>query len=260
MRKTGYIGITGAKTYDESSKSLKIVREIGLPQTHRVMIGGLASYKGLAWGKVADTNQYVNPREFKHVLIPDRQFFNVLHYNSRSKGLTAQIERLLDLVEIADGVQLNIPWPDPDLLRRLRERYYTEVILQVSTEAAAMLGHEPGRIVAKLSEYEGLIDYALLDPSGGCGKSLDLAYITPILEACVTSRIDVGWGVAGGLGAGRLSALETLLDIYPKLSWDAQAKLRTTDGQKLDLAACRQYLLEGVEKLWKLPSRDSTCI
>ena len=123
-----------------------------------------------------------------------------------------------------------------------------------------MLGHDPRRIVARLAEYEGLIDYALLEPSGGVGKAFVPTYIAPILEACVASNLDIGWGVAGGLGAGRLSVLEPLLEICPELSWDAQARLRSADGQVLDLAACEQYLREGIALLHKQPGRGSTFI
>lgn len=258
MPRTAYIGVTGVKTNDETAKLLEIVRGIGLPPTHRVMIGGLASYKGLAWGTVADPSQYVLPDVLRTVLLPDRQLLNLLHYNSRAKGLVAQIEQLLDRVEVADGVQLNIPWPEPSIMRRLRNRYFADIVLQVSSEAAAMLGHEPGRIAAKLAEYEGVIDYALLDPSGGVGKPFDLGYISPILEAVADTDLDIGWGVAGGLGPGQLKKLEPLLHLCPTLSWDSQSRLRTPNGQALDLAACKQYLLEGVELLHKLPDRGST--
>lgn len=258
MSKTAYIGITGVKTEKESSKILEIVRGIGLPSTYRVMIGGLASYKGLSRGVVADPNQYVLPDELKTVFNPDRQLFNVVHYNSRAKGLVAQVERLLDCIEIADGIQLNIPWPEPSILRRLRDRYYTEVVLQISAEAAAMIGHEPTRIAAKLAQYEGVIDYALLDPSGGVGKAFNLRYMLPILEAVVGTGLDINWGVAGGLGPGQLEKLQPLFEICPSLSWDSQARIRTSDGRALDLAACEKYLVEGVEILHKLPGRGST--
>ncbi len=188
----------------------------------------------------------------------DPRVFNVLHYNSRAHGLVGQIERLLDEVGVVDGIQLNIPWPDPGLLRRLRERFYTEIILQVSTEAMNMLDNKPKRIAHELALYEGVIDYALLDPSGGVGKSIELSHISPILLECVRADLEMGLGVAGGFGAGRLTVLEQLLDICPNLSWDAQARLRTSDGQALDLAACERYMLEGIALLHKQPGRDST--
>ncbi len=260
MSKRAYIGITGVKNRKECENLLNTVREIDLPPSHRVMIGGLASYKGLAWGEVADPDQYAAHGQLETVFINDRQLFNVLHYNSRAGGLTAQVIYLLEKVNLVDGIQLNIPWPHPRLLRQLRERYYAEVILQVSAEAAAMLNHDPGRIAAKLTEYDGLIEYALLDPSGGFGKPFDPGYIAPILQAVVDSELNIGWGVAGGLGPGGLEKLEPLLQICPRLSWDAQAGLRTTDNQALDLAACESYLLEGIALLHKQPGQDSTAV
>ena len=51
----------------------------------------------------------------------------------------------------------------------------------------------------------------------------------------------MGIGVAGGLGPDTTASLEPLLERWPVLSWDAQARLRDQHDQ-LDLDACRKYL------------------
>jgi hypothetical protein len=248
MSKTAYIGITGVMSRSESKSLISSAR----------INGFFGSYKGLVWGQVSDPSQYIPQDELSNVFVDDPRVFNVLHYNSRAHGLLGQIERLLSNVEIADGIQLNIPWPDPAILRRLRERYYVEVILQVSAEAMNMLDNNPNTIAAKIRQYDGLIDYVLIDPSGGVGTEFELSRIVPILEDCIALGLDIGLGVAGGLRAGRLDVLKPLLKICPDLSWDAQAGLRTVDRQALDLAACERYMLEGIALLHKQPGRDST--
>jgi hypothetical protein len=259
MRNMAYIGITGIKTLAESHALARMTRELGLPETHCLMMGGLASYKGLKLGYVSDPKQYVLPYELNRSFLRHDRVLNIVHYNSKVEGLSGQLDELIRAIDRADGVQLNIPWPRPSVIRRLRVPSAI-VILQVSSAASAMLDHDPDRIAAKLAEYDGLIDYALIDPSGGVGRNFEPEYAVNALTALVASGLSICWGIAGGLGPGRLGVLEPLLEIYPELSWDAQARLRTVDGQALDLAACRQYLREGVALLNKLPGRGSTSL
>jgi hypothetical protein len=253
-----YIGITGIKTLSESQTLVRAMHEMGFPLSHHLMLGGLASYKGLRQGYVSDPAQYVMPAELNGALIGDRQVMNIVHYNSRYEDVLEQIREVMDIVGLADGIQLNIPWPEPDLLRQLRAETASIVILQVSATASEDVHHDPGLIAARLGEYEGFIDYALIDPSGGTGRAFEPEYAQSVLRSLVASGLDIKWGVAGGLGTGKLSGLEPLLQIYGDLSWDAQARMRTADGQRLDLAACEAYLREGVAMLHKLPGRGST--
>ena len=47
--------------------------------------------------------------------------------------------------------------------------------------------------------------------------------------------------------------LEPLLEIYPELSWYAQARLRAAQGSSLDLGARERYLREGIALIRKVP-------
>lgn len=256
MRKTAYIGITGVKSLDESSALLRLARDLPLPPSHRLMIGGLASYKSLRLGYVADPSQYILPTELNETLICDPQIMNIVHYNSRHDELLEQIRNVLEVVYNAEGIQLNIEWPNPEILRVLRNEGAPIVVLQVSAAASEVLDHDPVRLARRLAEYEGLIDYALIDPSGGTGQGFDPEYGEAVLSELVKTDLSIQWGIAGGLGPGRLDGLVPLLELYPELSWDAQARLRTTDGSALDLVACEQYMREGIALLHKLPERS----
>ena len=260
MRDLAYIGITGVKTFDESKRLAQLVRDLRLPLTHRLMVGGLASYKSLRLGYVSDPMQYVLPTELNRVLVQAPQVLNIVHYNSKIEGLRGQIADVLSVIHRAEGIQLNIPWPDPIILRAVKAELETTVILQVSTKASEQLDHDPVRIAAKLAEYEGLIDFALIDPSGGVGRGFEPKYAKDMLLTLVATELEIRWGIAGGLGPGRLSVLEPLLEIYPELSWDAQARLRKADRHSLDLGACEQYLREGIALIRKLPGRASTLL
>lgn len=235
-----YVGITGVTTRLQSEAISKYAEELGWPLTTQIMIGVLASYKGLR-GQLANPKQYPAVKQIGTVLINDRGFLNLVHYNSRADGLSAQLTEVLSDAIWADGVQLNIPWPHPDALRRFRNRTYMTVVQQISMRAYRMAGGTPGRMVKHLAAYEGLIEHVLIDPSGGTGHVFDVEYAKTVLAALVDSQLEFKWGIAGGLGMDNIGRLRPLLDIYPDLSWDAQARLRSADDQ-LDPGMWEPYL------------------
>lgn len=247
MNTKPYVGITGITSREQSKAILALADEIGWPRSHRLMIGALVSYRGLVWGEAANPKQYVPVDRIDEVLIGDGRLLNLVHYNSRAAGLFAQIRDVIKRVSYADGIQLNIAWPREDQLRRLRERIYTTVVLQVSSNAYRMLGNSPAALVGRLKAYEGLIEYVLVDPSGGIGRQFDLAYAEEILGALVESGLGMKWGIAGGLGSDNISRLEALVRIYPELSWDAQARLRKIPDDTLDMTKVRAYLEASAE-------------
>ena len=240
MRSKPYVGITGVTTRSQSEAISKYVEALGWPQATQVMVGVLASYKGLCRQPV-NRNQYPEVEQIGSVLINDRGLLNLVHYNSRADGLAAQLIELLSDAGWADGVQLNIPWPPPEVLRRFRSRTYMTVVQQISTRAYRMAGGTPERLVRSLSAYEGLIEYVLIDPSGGTGHAFDAEFAKSALTALVDSQLEFKWGIAGGLGTDNLERLRPLLDLYPGLSWDAQARLRTADD-RLDPGKWEPYL------------------
>jgi len=240
MRSKPYVGITGVTTRSQSEAISKYVEALGWPLTTQVMIGVLASYKSLC-GHLANPKQYPAVEQIGSVLINDRGLLNLVHYNSRADGLAAQLTEVLSDAIWADGVQLNIPWPRPEVLRRFRSRTYMTVVQQISTRAYRMAGGTTERLVRSLGAYEGLIEYVLIDPSGGTGHSFDAEYAKSVLKALVDSQLEFKWGIAGGLGTDNIERLRPLLDIYPDISWDAQARLRTADD-RLDPGKWESYL------------------
>lgn len=247
MRTKPYAGITGITTRSQSEAIIEIAEEIGWPRDYKLMIGALASYKGLAFGKLANPNQYVYVDDIDTILIGDSRVLNLVHYNSRAAGLFAQIRDVIKRVTYADGVQLNIAWPDRYQLQRLRERIYTTVVLQIGPNAYKMAG-DPLKLIVKLENYRGLIDYVLIDPSGGLGRSFDVGFATDVLGELIQADLGYRLGIAGGLGPDNVDKLEPLLSTFEgyALCWDAQSRLR--DGEdRLDLGRCRDYLEASAE-------------
>lgn len=242
MKTKPYVGITGVTSIVQSEAIAGYAELLGWPRTHKVMVGALASYKGLR-GRSANPRQYVGVDQIDSVFVNDRVCLNLIHYNSRANGLFAQLNELLSDARYVDGVQLNISWPWLDALRRLQSRFYTVITLQISSRAYQMIGGTPTRLVSTLAPYEGLIEYVLIDPSGGTGKDFDSHLAKVMLKTLVDSGLGMKWGIAGGLGRGKLERLRPLLEIDPGLSWDAQARLRTISDE-LDESLWKPYLEE----------------
>ncbi len=247
-----YYGITGVTTIEQSQALLRTVDRLGLPRTHQLMIGVLASYKSLARGSLADPKQYVPVNELNDVLVHDRRLLNTVHYNSRADGLVLQLGDLLGRVRYARGVQLNIAWPAPEVLDQWRSEFYIRVILQVGSRAYGEVGRTPVDLAKRLERYAGLVDYVLFDSSGGTGTPFDDGEASRVLCALVATELPMRWGIAGGLNPDNLAAkLQPLREIYPDLSFDAQGGLRDPLTKGLSLDRSRAFL----EAVWTLLSR-----
>ena len=104
MRRLAHIGITGVKTLTEPHRLGEIAGDLGLQESRCLTVGGLASYNSLRLGKILDPRQYVLPYGLNQAQICNLMLTDIVHYNSRYKGLPGQIEDLLDVVESADGI------------------------------------------------------------------------------------------------------------------------------------------------------------
>ena len=95
----------------------------------------------------------------------------------------------------------------------------------------------------RVKEYLGLVDYILLDPSGGRGESFHpeaMDWFLEDLQKEVGNKI--GLGVAGGLSAETLKQqIGPLVKKYPDLSIDAEGRLRD-ENDNLDLAKATLYI------------------
>ena len=214
-----------------------------------MMVGVLVSSKTLR----GETNDW--PRRYPKVgylgnIFTDHpQTLNLLHFNTRKTG---HIDEVLAELKFAQnkagphchGFQLNMPWPKPSLLEQYKATQFKckTVVLQCGGKALEAVGMSGSALATKLQEYRGLIDYALVDPSGGVGQEFDLA----LAEECFAYLEDLDWlvyGIAGGLEVGNLSRLNTLLQRHPDFSIDAEGRLRIKDSDELDIPAAIDYLL-----------------
>ena len=128
-------------------------------------------------------NRYPDPDKVAGIFPDHPLALNLVHYNTKTPEYL--FDEMVAVTQIAGpnfhGFQLNIAWPDPEALKRYRNYFHkVKIVLQVGQRAFLSVAESPEKLALKVkSEYTGLVDYVLLDPSGGLGKFFDPIYIAP---------------------------------------------------------------------------------
>jgi len=272
-----YIGLTGvtnpleaevvAETFD--SHQVEIYN-----QSYSPMIGVLVSgrtLKDVPPRKLLTPNiKYPNWRLLKSIFdqIKDRTF-TMIHYTTKERDtLPEQMVHLFkelykesnegELYETGAcrAVQLNVPWPQPASLERiLKEFPEMKIVLQLSrTVMGEMFLDELAR---RVSEYNGLVACALIDPSGGRGIEFDPKQSVKVYGAIKEKSPDLMLGFAGGFN-GR-NVLDKVVQLRKMLGEerfcvDAEGGLRNQNQyiDCLDLDKIRGYV-HGAVKAFSCP-------
>lgn len=241
MRPPSYIGLTGFTSRQQVALVLA-----GRPRnsTQLVMVGVLASDKSLR-GEPSNPKRYPNTREWKRIFSDRDHVLNLLHFNtSEPERLLAHMWLAKDLAgPFCNGFQLNVAWPDPGTLEEYRSIFNNDtIVLQCGTRALDVVGHDPLKLAKKLEVYQGLIDYVLVDPSGGRGIDFEYRAAFYLLDSLYASLPKVGLGIAGGLSATNVrERVRRLLGQFKHLSIDAEGRLRDSNDH-LDVVSARSYL------------------
>lgn len=204
MTAKAYVGVTGPVCVEET---IAICREFSLAgysmQTpHIPMLGFLVSDKTLR-GQETKNRRY--PEVWKIPYMLDRihgDVFTMIHYSTKEPdSLSDQVKQIFeDIYEegLCRAMQMNIVWPDIKQVTEVKRRY-PEMQLVFQASFRAMEGKSPKELADRISAYGDLIDYALIDPSGGRGEPFDVkssvAVYSELKQKCPGLRI----GFAGGL-------------------------------------------------------------
>ena len=181
----------------------------------------------------------------------------VLHFNTRSTTpVDAQLAELLERTAyfpsgLCRRVQLNVAAPPVAALERARRLHPgLELVLQVPLWRADL--RRSADLCDFVLPYAGLVDYVLLDPSGGRGAGADEALLAEIRLASEVLAGAFGLVLAGGLGgenaAGEIARFRAALGSIP-FSIDAEGRLRGGKaegrrvGDRVNVAKVRDYLL-----------------
>ena len=231
-----YLGITGVVTPGD----VEIIRECRAiaPPSHLVMAGVLVSGKTLK--HIPVTNRRYPKIDMAVRLVESLSLiggvFPAIHYNTGGddRSLLVQLRDLLDLFKgfkgFTGGLQLNVVKPDPSSIRIVREMFPdVKIILQVNGSSIGSR-RTPEKVAEYLRSYTGLMDYALIDFSGGNGKPSSPSLWYDILHHLgpMSKEHNFGLGVAGGLGPDGGS---TILEVHyhgplEPFSTDVESKVR----------------------------------
>lgn len=222
-----YIGITGFMTPEEVTNILKLT-----PLSERlIMIGALVSQKTLRGKPGKWPNRYPKIEKIKDIFPNSTRALNFIHYHT--KDVENLYEQLIRLTELGgsnlDGFQLNIAWPPSLAIHLYRSLHANKrIVLQIGGRAFKKINHSPEALASKIAEeYSSIIDYILLDASGGLGVPLNVELTLSYLRALKEKDLEnIGLGIAGGLCPATLHAIEPLIQEFPTVSIDAEGKLR----------------------------------
>jgi hypothetical protein len=241
-----YIGVTGFTSGEQVDQALICVPLSG----RRLMVGVLASSKTLAGMPNRWPQRYPPVREISSIFRSDPRCLNLVHYSTdHPKQFPEELCRIERLVgPRLHGFQLNIRWPDPELVEDYRRvsllTRRPKIVLQIGPAALREVG--PAQLRRRVQEYGTLIDDVLIDPSGGLGKPLKPGEVQSYLAALEGLR--PGIGVAGGLSAKRLGLLDPLRQFpgFSRLSIDAEGGLRDPETDELLGDEVQNYLLASI--------------
>lgn len=261
-RSQSYIGVTGPVTLQEVGHLVSTFEKntITLESNHQPMIGILVSEKTLNGMDVGNRRYPLFSQVPTLLEAASNKAFNTLHYNtSHKESLSDQVDALFSEQiyddNLSRGIQLNVVWPPIEELTKIKRSLPDlQVILQLSKNS---LKKGPQEVAERLTAYSDLVDYALLDPSGGAGRSFQPEEILPYYEAIHEMRPNVSLGIAGGFTGDnvghRIAEVRAILG-HSNFSIDAEGGLRdkVTDEYGDDLYNSRKvewYIEEAAKAL-----------
>ena len=247
-----YIGVTG---FTSPLEVLQVLDAVPQGARRKLMAGVLMSSKTMKGIPNKWPHRYPKPERVADIFIDDPRVLNFIHFNTKEPEQL--FEQMIEATEIGGpnlhGFQLNLKWPwvHPNILWVYKQRNPGKIlVLQAGETVLEFCEHIPTRLEAAAWYYDnGIVDYLLIDPSGGYGKPLDpkkgLEYLKSLnYVGGKGSRFlrQMEFGIAGGLSSDTLDYL--LADIakdFPNTSIDAEGKLRDANDD-LDIEKTKAYI------------------
>lgn len=244
-----YIGVTDVSQVSLSLNLCKLVEGSG----YKMHIGVMTNFDTMKNGIPPEKYQKVWRKRDQLAIsfVNHPSAFNVIHYADYKRNGRTTANVLRDVYqcggEYCHGIQLDMIWPAAQIMWDTKEVHpYMKFILQVGRSAMSDIIKDESdenslfRLSDKLNkEYSGVVDYVLIDFSGGEGIPFDTSKMLLILGHLHKHSPGFSYVVAGGLHASNLNLVNEVLRYFP-VSWDAQGRLRLTgssaDPIDMDLA------------------------
>jgi len=253
-----YVGITGPVNLQETKDICKEFQNAGyfFETTHIPMLGFLMSYKKLN-NQSLQNRRYPEFNELPELLqATNKNVLRMIHYNTKQTDtLSEQIEMIFDGLyetELCRSLQLNIVWPEINQVKKIKEKH-PDMLIVFQASHKAMEGRTPEQIAKGIKEYNGLIEYVLIDPSGGRGMPFDLETSLKIYSQIKEKNPNLTIGFAGGLSGENVAS--RVNDIIKKIGndfcIDAEGGLRDKLSEEygddtLNINKVKDYLQESI--------------
>ena len=250
MRPIAYIGITGFKEdYEVKDVAEQYLRRGFLgsgaeftQKTHKAMFGFLCSAKRLSdktkQGRLSPRAQDLGclTRSVPNGIIP------MVHYFTENRRNLAEEVKQVFMIDglyennYCRGIQINMPWPDIDQVEAIRKEFPDmDIVLQLPNKTLSE--------AHRAKEYKELVQYCLIDPSGGKGQKISDKYLD-LVSMLHKSMPNTRIGIAGGLSG--FNVKETMEQVYQTFKEpfciDAEGRLRTEDKTRLNLKNTAKYV------------------
>jgi hypothetical protein len=251
-----YIGITDFTCFSQVRRMLAVLNMHKRHESKRVLhIGVMMSYKTLngletKWSKAFPPSEGIADIFRSTTDVGAYYCLHYADYDHMTKP--ADLDRALEYAgPNARAIQLDMPWPDPDLVASIQQASggKVEVILQIGKNALVKAGDCPSKVVKWLSDYEGAVHRVLLDKSMRRGLGMNAQKLMPFARAIHEAYPAMGLSFAGGLGPETIHLVKPLITKFPNASIDAQGRLRPS-GNALDPIAwdmAATYLVRALE-------------
>lgn len=243
MRPLPYVGVAGVMSSEEIHA---ILATMPAQPERKLGVGLLASRRTILGDGNAWPHRYPRRDKLSRIFVDDPRCLNLVHYGqSDDRDLFENLCRAYEAGgPFCHGVQVNVAWPDRDALRRFAELYpRARVVLQMGPKALASQPKNDLLLLA-LSAYSWCMTDVLLDSSAGEAKPMNAETFARLASAIRTFHPMLGVGIAGALGADKVSSIAPILLGIPDVSTDAESRLReeTPLGGHLDVKKASAFV------------------
>jgi hypothetical protein len=232
-----YIGITDFMNASQIKSMCDVfIAHGGLGLQYRLMVGVMMSYKTLheipsRWNRI-----FPKKEDISEIFVPHPVLMNTLHYaDYTGTDIASSLEQAtLYGNPFMNALQLDMIWPDPEIIREYKEKHPNiEIVLQTGRDALEIIQKDPERFVKKIDAYGDALDFILLDCSMGKGRGMNASFLARFVRALTEAKPMIGIAAAGGLGPDSIHLVEPLIREFPRLSIDAQGQMRSS-GNTMD--------------------------
>ena len=226
-----YIGITGVTSRGQAQAILDAMPSC---TSRQLMIGVLASNKTLAgYPHQQWPDRYPPPEELVNIFPDSPRALNLLKYE------TDEVETVFDqLIELSErcgkflhGFQLNIPWPDPYMLKAYRGLHPEKrFILQITGSMCTEMHNDRKAIANRIQcEYDWLAEHIMIDFSYKPRGLFNSTVIRDYIEAFKEAGLAMGIGVSGDVYT--IGLVRYIAENHPDINTDTGDCLFTKDGR-----------------------------